>query len=75
MVKKIIEKKEYHPDTYRIMCDECKKLFEAENDDFRYLGGNLLECRCPWCASVVVMTTRQINKAKIHYGASITYVV
>ena len=75
MAKKIVEKKEIHPDTYRIKCKFCEGLFEAENEDFHYLGGDRLKCSCPWCKSDVVMTVRQIMKARIHYGASVHYEV
>lgn len=75
MAKKIIEKKEHQPDTYRIKCEECEKLFEAENEDFHYLGDDWLTCTCPWCDHHVTMKFRQLKRAKIHYGASIYYEV
>lgn len=73
MAKKIVEKKEYHPDTYRIRCGECEKLFEAENEDFRYLGGDMLACNCPWCNSTAMMTIRQVKRTKLHYGSTTYY--
>ena len=75
MAKKIVEKKEYHPDTYRIKCFECERLFEAENEDFRFFGGDQLICKCPWCGGEMMMSFRKVHKAKIHYGSSIHYEV
>lgn len=73
MAKKIKLKRDYHPDTYRIKCDDCEKLFEATNDDFRYVGGNTLSCSCPWCESNVWRTIRELQRVKIHYGESVVY--
>ena len=52
MVRKIFKKEEFHHNTYPFTCDKCGKLFEAENNDFRYEGGDVLACGCPWCGHV-----------------------
>ena len=68
--KMVMEKGVSHPDTYRIECDKCEKLFEANNEDFRYIGSDWLECDCPWCAEVFTVRIRNLQKLKLIYGGS-----
>ena len=74
MARKVIEKEEYHPDTYRLNCDKCGKLFEAENVDFRYGGGDSLICKCPWCNKLKWIGIRALRKKKIRYASTYMYV-
>ena len=74
MARKMIEEALEHPDTYRLKCDICGKLYEAENEDFRYVGNETLSCECPWCKKENWVRIRALQKSKIHYGASYKYV-
>ena len=75
MVKKFVERNDFHPDTYRITCTNCNQRFEAQNEDFRYMGLEDLICTCPWCGDGIVMNIRKLRKLKIQYGPTINYMV
>lgn len=77
MAKKMVQKKDtIHPDAYRLRCydDDCERLFEAGNDDFRYIGGDMLSCTCPWCKQENRIRIRALQRAKIKYGPTYKYI-
>ena len=74
MVRKMIEEATEHLDTYRLECDICGKLYEAENEDFCYVGNSTLSCKCPWCGKENWVRVHALQKSKIRYGANYKFV-